>query len=186
MEKKIARFICVARRIGTLMTFWVLPVSCHTLASRSISPISDDELATEGVKKLIAELDTGIETKMGDKVKNNDLDPKLDPPSGVPTDLLIDDDCDNQYWCPIESEGTQLEADSSTSDTLDQYLSAQVLVPVEDKLFKGKVIDRKRYHNGNLIGVRHSNLILDTRQYEVELPNEEINTYTPMNICIHN
>lgn len=178
MEKKVARFIGVARRTGKLMTFWILPVSCHALASRSVSPISDDELATEGVKKLIAELDTGIETKMGDKFKNNDLDPKLDPPTGAPTDLLIDDDCDNQYWCPIESEGTQPEADSFTSDTLDQYLSAQVLVPVAGELVRGKVIARKRDHNGNPIGVRHSNSIFDTRQYEVELPNGEINTYT--------
>ena len=115
---------------------------------------------------------------MGHKVKENDLDPKLDPTNKVPTDLLIDDDCDNQYWCPVESEGTQPEADSFTSDTLDQYLSAQVLVPVAGELVRGKVIARKRDHNGNPIGVRHSNPILDTRQYEVELPNGEINTYT--------
>ena len=86
-REKIARFIGVARSIGTLMTFWILPLSCHPLASRSVSSISDDELATEGVKKLIAELDTGIETKIED-IKDNNLDPKLDPPNEVPTDWI--------------------------------------------------------------------------------------------------
>ena len=133
----------------------------------------------------MAELDTCIENKIEDKVKDNNLDPKLDSPSEVSTDLLIDDDCDNQDSCPIDSEETQLEADSFTSNTLDQYLSAQVLVPVAGELVRGKVIAEKQDHNDNPIGVRHSNPILDTRQYEVELPNGQINTYTANLIAEH-
>ena len=45
-------------------------------------------------------------------------------------------------------------------------------------MIRGKVIARKRDHNGNPIGISHSNPVLDTRQYEIELPNGEINTYT--------
>ena len=87
MEKKVARFIGVAKSIGSLMTFWVLPGSCHPLANRYVSSISDDELATDEDRELITELDTSIECKIGDKVKEINLNPKLELSNEISIDL---------------------------------------------------------------------------------------------------
>ena len=98
MEKKVARFIGVAKSIGSLMKFWVLPVPCHPLANRNISPISDDELATEEVRKLITELDTSIECKIADNIKDVNLNPKLELSNEIPIDLILDDNHETHDW----------------------------------------------------------------------------------------
>ena len=87
MEKKVARFIGVAKSFGLLMTFWFFPVSCHPLANRYVSSTSDDELATEENRKLITELDTSIVGKIGDKVKEINLNPKLELSNEISIDL---------------------------------------------------------------------------------------------------
>ena len=74
MEKKVARLIGVAKIFGSPMTFWVLPVSCHPLANRYVSSISE-------------ELDTSIDCKIGDKVKEMNLNPKLELSNEISIDL---------------------------------------------------------------------------------------------------
>jgi hypothetical protein len=44
-------------------------------------------------------------------------------------------------------------------------------------LTKAKVISRKRDADGNLVGHRHHNPILDTREYEVEFPDGAVDTF---------
>ena len=104
MEKKVARFIGVAKSIGSLMTLWVLPVSCHPLANKSVSSISYDELDTEEDRKLIRELDTSIVCKIGDKVKEINLNLKLELSNEISIDLLLDDNHETHDWYPIEKE----------------------------------------------------------------------------------
>ena len=48
----------------------------------------------------------------------------------ISIDLLLDDNHETHDWYPFEKDGVQLEADSFTPDNLDQYLSAQILVPI--------------------------------------------------------
>ena len=52
------------------------------------------------------------------------------------------------------------------------------MLPKGDTLVTGKVKSRKRGVDGELIGRSHQQPILDTRLYEVEFPEGEVNTYT--------
>ena len=52
-------------------------------------------------------------------------------------------------------------------------------------MVRAKVIGRKRDHDGNPIGTRHSNPIMDTRKYTLELPNGELTDYTANLIAEH-
>ena len=81
-------------------------------------------------------------------------------------------------WDPVEAGLVKPEADEYTAEAYDKYLTAQVIVPLAGELTKGKVLKRKRDQDGNPTGVRNDNPILDTRQYGIEFPNEEISTYT--------
>ena len=56
------------------------------------------------------------------------------------------------------------EADDYTPEAYDEYLTAEVLLPNMGEITKAKVVGRKRDANGNPIGVRNSNPILDTPQ----------------------
>jgi hypothetical protein len=52
-------------------------------------------------------------------------------------------------------------------------------------LTKAKVISRKRDADGNLVGRRHHNPILDTREYRVEFPYGAVDTFTA-NLIVEN
>ena len=43
---------------------------------------------------------------------------------------------------------------------------------------RGTVINRKRDHNGNPVGIRHDNPMLDTRGYEVEFSDGNVGEFT--------
>jgi len=69
------------------------------------------------------------------------------------------------------------EMDDFTPDSYDEYLTAQILLPVGGEMAKGQVTKHRRDHNGRPIGVRHSNPILDTREYEVQFPDGSTQSY---------
>ena len=58
--------------------------------------------------------------------------------------------------------------DEADPDTYDQYVGAEVVLPIGDTMMNAKVRGRKRQSDGTLLGKAHSNPILDTRTYEVE------------------
>jgi hypothetical protein len=59
---------------------------------------------------------------------------------------------------------TAPEADDWTPEAYNQFLSAQVLLPRGDENQRGTMKRRKHDDDGNPIGLRHSNPILDTRK----------------------
>ena len=69
------------------------------------------------------------------------------------------------------------EADDYTPEALDQYLTANVVLPHNDTMQKGYVRARKRDANGNPKGIANNNPLLDTRVYDVEFPDGKIKEY---------
>ncbi|KAI2491884.1 Reverse transcriptase (RNA-dependent DNA polymerase) [Fragilaria crotonensis] len=60
---------------------------------------------------------------------------------------------------------------------MDEYISASVLLPRGEDVVRAKVIGRMHGRDGNPLGMRHSNPILDTREYQVEFPDGSTATY---------
>ena len=60
------------------------------------------------------------------------------------------------------------DIDHVDPNTYDQYIGAEVKLPIGDMVMAGKVKRRKRERDGTLKGTAHANPILDTRTYEVE------------------
>jgi len=128
----------------------------------------------------MADLDKKIQEKIGDNIQEKDIAlPGLSsPPIDIFEDAPTEDGTPRGDWDPVEAESVKPEADEFTAEAYDEYLTAQVVVPLAGELTKGKVLKRKRDDNGNPTGVRNDNPILDTRQYEIEFPDGEIHTYT--------
>jgi hypothetical protein len=55
--------------------------------------------------------------------------------------------------------------DKPDADTYDQFVGAEVTLPIGDKLLNAKVRSRKRGSDGSLLGKANQNPILDTRTY---------------------
>ena len=64
---------------------------------------------------------------------------------------------------PYEPEAAMPEADDYTPEALDQYLTANVVLPHNDTMQKGYARARKRDANGNPKGIANNNPLLDTR-----------------------
>ena len=78
----------------------------------------------------------------------------------------------------MDPGATRLEADDFTPNSYDQYLTAEVLLPHGGELQKAVVQNCKRDADGLPIRKRHSNPLLDLRQYEVEFPDRSYDTIT--------
>jgi len=72
----------------------------------------------------------------------------------------------------------KVEQDDYTEETYDAYLGAELLVPSGDNFIVGRVIKRIRDEDGNPVGQRHNNPILDTRRYEVQFGDGSTIEYT--------
>jgi hypothetical protein len=67
------------------------------------------------------------------------------------------------------NQAAKSEADNIEFDSFDQYLSAEFVVNRDGDVATAKVIKRAKDNEGNPIGKRHTNPLLDTREYECEL-----------------
>jgi hypothetical protein len=68
--------------------------------------------------------------------------------------------------------------DENGIDTYDQYVLAQVRVPVGDEIRTGNVMRCKRELYGTLKGRANATSILDTRTYHIEFPDGCSDEYT--------
>jgi hypothetical protein len=75
--KKLGRWIGVAHDVGSPMTFWILPASCKVIARSTVTALSDDEKADPVVQQRMAELDLSVKEKIGDTLKDEELDPAM-------------------------------------------------------------------------------------------------------------
>jgi len=175
--KKIGRWIGVAHDVGSPMTFWVLPASCKVIARSTVSSLTEDEMADPVVQARIAELDASIKEKIGDTISEEEVEPDLVGlfPE-VPDDIFLPDH--DVEFDPAEPEAAMPEADDYTPEKYDEYLTAEVLLPNMGTVTKAKVVGRKRDADGNPIGRRNVNPILDTREYVVEFPDGATDVYT--------
>ncbi len=89
-----------------------------------------------------------------------------------------------QIFLPLEEDDGMndniydvTDDDNYTPESLDEYLSAQVMLPIGESYQKREVIRRKRDHNRWPVGVWNDNPILDTREYDVIFPDGTIQSY---------
>ena len=94
----------------------------------------------------------------------------------VPEDIFLPDhDAEHD---PAEPDAVMPEADDYTPEAYDEYLTAEVLLPNMGTITKAKVVGWKRDADGNPVGRRNANPILDSREYEVEFPDGVTDVFT--------
>ena len=70
-----------------------------------------------------------------------------------------------------ENKYQQPEVDDYTPEGYDELISAEVLIPKGDQSVLGTVIGRKCDSENKSVVIRNANPILDTREYDVMLPD---------------
>ncbi len=77
------------------------------------------------------------------------------------------------------------DIDDVTPEYQDQYIGAEVVLPLQGEMKRGKVKERSRTEAGELYGTANTNPILDSRSYEVEFPDGTVTPYTANIIASH-
>ena len=163
----LGRWLGVAHDVGQAMTYWVLKANGYVVARSSVRPLMPDEKRDENEKQAQAEFMKELREKIGD------FDPEL---------INVDDAGDNDEMCdPVTKDHD--DADSGDGKTADvpmgdditpgpePLLHAEVFLPHGDRQEIAKVIGRKRNADGNFVGRKHQNPILDSRVFVVEFPD---------------
>jgi hypothetical protein len=175
-KRKIGRCLGVADNYTSNMAFRILKENGQVIVRKPVWSLQEHELLDINVQAEIATLDQGINEKIGDQVIGDQEDEFL---TDLPTDFFGVDEDDIDLADQLhDPESSKPDVDDYTPEEQDEYLSAVVDMPRDGDLITGRVTRRKRDAENQPLGKKHSNPLLDTREYEVEFPDGSIDTYT--------
>ena len=177
-QAKIGRWIGISHRVGSDMTYWILTESGKVIARSTVQHITTTDMATDAMKTRVATFDENLLTRLDDE--NFQL--------ALPHHVLYlqDNDAPNEpnvQDIPLDAEyGDMLqdpksEADEIEFDTFDQYLGAEFFVNSNGETAMATVTKRVKDNDGNAIGKRNANPLLDTREYECTLDDGSVYRY---------
>jgi hypothetical protein len=155
----LGRWLGVAFGVCQAMTYWLLTAKRTVIVRSSVSPLSDINHCDPSISQIQKDFMTKIF--------------EADPTGTTQIEIFEDEPGDEETQVLYDTQ----EADDYTPESYDEYLLAQVNLPVGDTFRKGKVIRRKRDSNGRPLGVRNTNPLLDSREYEVHFPDGSTQSY---------
>ena len=92
-QKLLGRWIGVAEVSTDLMAFYILTKAGKVVVRKSIWALRQDDLANPDIKLRLVDLDEGIQSKIGDELKFEDIDPELmGSMPEIPDDVFDDGD----------------------------------------------------------------------------------------------
>jgi len=166
-DMRLARWVGVATDVGQALTYWLLTDKCTIISRSSVIHLRDYELSDPVILRQQDEFMQKIHDR---RLMGSDFeDPFTVTESDHKFSEFTQEEEDQIYLAP--------EMDDFTPETYDEYLAAQVLLPLGDSMQRGEVIKRKRDHNGRPMGMRNANPLLDTREYIVSFPDGTQQSY---------
>jgi len=168
-KEVLGRYLGPSIDVGPAMTAKILKANGEVVHRSTYRSLMEEEIADEKEKKERDTFDQVTNERYGMPMVADDFEGSEDVEANPP-DLYEDDSGEKHEHVP--------DAEDITPETGDEYVGAEVNIPRGGVLTSGKVTGRKRSADGSLQGTRNDNPILDTRTYEVEFPDGEVNEYT--------
>ena len=171
-ETKLGRFLGPSHKIGSLMSYWILPISGTPVSRTTVQRITQLECNTDANKKYFDTYDKAIATRYNEVYnKESFLQNNSDKPSMEMWADLAEGDEDFQHeFARVFDNKDVPEADEQfTPDSYDYYTNMELTIDRggEQPEF-ARVKKRLKDKDGRPIGTASDNPILDTRMYEVE------------------
>ncbi len=160
-ENKLGRWLGNSENILQAMCYYVLKGNGKILLRSTVCPLLHKEYLDESEKDERAHFDSIVAKMYGDfdetliqVIPNDEM---VDP-------IFPDDSMDEPSEIPVPSD---------TTSGVDEFSNAEIYLPHGDRNEIAKVLWRKRNLDGNFIGRRHTNPMLDSRVFTVEFPDGE-------------
>lgn len=177
-EKRVlGRLLGVADNCEDVLAYYVMSKSGIAVIRKSVWGVPPEDYSTDAFKADQIELDEAINKRYGDHTLNKATETDQDPiglgEMPLPLPDIFEDDEPASF---VEGDPTDGNLEGYTPDTLDEYLSATLLLPHGDGMQKARVVRRARDEDDRPVGTRHPNPVLDSRLYEVEFPDGATDT----------
>jgi hypothetical protein len=171
----LGRDLGAAMDIGPAMSRKILKENGQVMCRTSDRSLTLDEIQSPAEVAERLEFDSSMEETLGKSMLEADF--KDDPDLAdffTPTFEPYED-----YEVPTYKMPDIDDVDKDHDvDTYDQYVGAQVRVPIGGDIHSGKVIRHKRELDGTWKGRVNANSMLDSRTYKIEFPDGRSDEYT--------
>ena len=162
---KLARWLGISNTVGSLMSYWVLPISGVPEARTTVQRITKIESTLDAHKEKFQEYDL--------KIKRKFKEDRLLPEKG---DFPDEDEWDEtfhkdqEFYEEFQKVYSNPEVkEEFTPDSFDPHIGMELLMDRGgNKPEKARVKRRLKDEAGNPIGKAHPNPIMDSRVYELE------------------
>jgi Reverse transcriptase (RNA-dependent DNA polymerase) len=161
---RIGRWLGVSHRVGSDMCYWILPVSGHVIARTTVQHITEIEQLDPTTKQRIEDFTTRV-----NRVLDNTNFIDHEGAAIVPS--VLDEDWHDELVDPIDLP-------DYTEEAFDEYVGAEIFIPSQGELVRGRVTKRLKDPQGNPVGTRNENPIFDTRDYEAVLEDGTVRQFS--------
>ena len=169
---KIGKWVGVSHRIGNALCYYILKDNGQVISRSTVQPIRREDIDPQ-VNTLLTTFTEKIEDKLSDVNYLVNSDGNLH---------YIDEVEDNQ-WEVFEGETEQPDIENDENEIFDNLIGAEVMLANGDSMEHGTVVKRLKDSDGNPIGRKHHNTILDTSQYSVEFSSGMVKEYAANTIA---
>ena len=171
-ETKLGRFLVVSHHIGSLMSYWVLPVSGIPMSRTTLQRVKNLESQIEQCKKRFEVYDISIADRFNEvHIEGNFIDTPNNKTNIELREDLADDDgiFHEEFARVITNEDIPEAGDIFDPKEFDNYVNMELAL---DRHKNGPEFARVnkilKYNDGRLIVIAAYNPILDARMYRVE------------------
>ena len=178
---ELGRWIGVSHRTGPFLSYWILPASGIPISCNTVQHLTNLEKQTDEVRDKMHAFNEKVNHRL------DTVSADITPPSNASNTILgLNDESDEflQEYNRVINSTDLPEIDSAPPSQLglggDEYLNMEIGLPrghdgnLELATVKRRVVDIE----GNPIGKPNKHKMLDSREYEVEFINGEIENFT--------
>lgn len=196
---ELGRWLGPAHNAGQGLAYYILSEKGEVVMRSTVVPIHGDELLQPSLVERQQSFTKSVDKYIGNhsKAAPNMITQKPSDDKDIYHTLFFDIDDHSEDLLVQEFDPDDLPVvmplhddiknlDAPCAEFTDSLIGADVTLPSADGQVRGKVKRRKIDQESNmLLGTYNSNPVLDTRIYEVELPDGTYNDYSA-NVLIEN
>ena len=194
-KQQLGRWLGPAHDLGQGLAYHILSDTGKVRVRSTVSPISVAELTDPDTIRLMCKFTESMESVIGNfsnATQQNYEGCEDDPYANMfeLDDLDIEDvesqEYDDEGNVIYRPELDVLDHDAPYLELNDNLIGTKVDLPHPDgELKEATIKSRKRAHDGNLIGTKDDNPVLDTRVYEIEFDDGNYVEYSA-NVLLEN
>ena len=165
----LGRYLGPSVDVGPAMTAQILKSNGWVVHRSTYRALTNDEWEEPHQVRKRAEFDTDVSKKLGvgyDHDREADAEDSPDVIERTPVHTLHEEEALRDE--ATSGCGTREPPSEPSSSMGDQYIGAEVQLPLGGSVSQGRVRKRKSHPDGSDLGTANANPILDTRVYEVE------------------